>query len=189
MQAIDALLTRRSATTLTEPGPDEAALQLIFQSAVHAPDHGRLRPWRFIVVRGVARARFGELLAAHLQRTHPGVGEETLARERSKAFRAPLIIVVAAHVREEMKKVPPLEQQLSAGAAVHAMMLAARALGFNAMWKTGTPAYDDAVKASLELTREDTIVGFLYIGTDPAPETPAAPRSWHDLVRNWGESP
>jgi nitroreductase len=189
MQAIEALLTRRSATALTEPGPDEAALQLIFQSAVHAPDHGRLRPWRFVIVRGAARERFGELLAAHLQRTHAGVGEETLARERSKAFRAPLIIVVAAHARADVKKVPPIEQQLSAGAAVHAMMLAARALGFNAMWKTGTPAYDDTVKAALDLAPEDAIVGFLYVGTDTQPSAPAALRPWHDLVRNWGEVP
>ena len=192
MQAIEALLTRRSATALTEPGPDEAALQLIFQSAVHAPDHGRLRPWRFIIVRGAARERFGELLAAHLKRTHPDIEAETLVRERGKAFRAPLIIVVAAHARTDVKKVPPIEQQLSAGAAVHAMMLAARALGFNAMWKTGTPAYDDTVKAALELTPEDAIVGFLYVGTDrqpaapPAPAAPAAPRPWHDLVRDWG---
>jgi nitroreductase len=189
MQAIDALLTRRSATALTEPGPDEAALQLILESAVHAPDHGRLRPWRFIVVRGAARARFGELLAEHLHRTHAGVGEETLARERGKAFRAPLIIVVAAHVNADVKKVPPIEQQLSAGAAVHAMMLAARALGFNSMWKTGTPAYDETLKAALELSGEDAIVGFLYVGTDVAPAAPAAPRPWADLVREWGEPP
>lgn len=189
MQAIDALLTRRSATALTEPGPDEAALQLIFQSAVHAPDHGRLRPWRFIVVRGAARERFGELLAAHLKRTHPDVGEETLVRERAKAFRAPLIIVVAAHPRTDIKKVPPIEQELSAGAAVYGMMLAACALGFNTMWKTGTPAYDENLKASLELAPEDSIVGFLYVGTDATPTAPAAPgvpRPWQDLVRDWG---
>jgi nitroreductase len=186
MQAIEALLTRRSATALTEPGPDEAALQLIFESAVHAPDHGRLRPWRFIVVRGAARGRFGELLAAHLKRGHPDLAEETLARERGKAFRAPLIIVVAAHTRTDVKKVPPIEQQLSAGAAVHAMMLAARALGFNSMWKTGTPAYDQTVKAALDLAPEDSIVGFLYVGTDAQPAAPSVPRPWHDLVRDWG---
>jgi nitroreductase len=186
MQAIEALLTRRSATALTEPGPDEAALRLIFESAVHAPDHGRLRPWRFIVVRGAARGRLGELLAAHLKRGHPDLAEETLARERGKAFRAPLIIVVAAHTRTDVKKVPPIEQQLSAGAAVHAMMLAARALGFNSMWKTGTPAYDETVKAALDLAPEDSIVGFLYVGTDAQPAAPSAPRPWHDLVRDWG---
>ncbi|HEV2286225.1 MAG TPA: nitroreductase family protein, partial [Steroidobacteraceae bacterium] len=72
MQAIDALLTRRSALTLTEPAPDADALQLMFASAVRAPDHGRLRPWRFAVIRGTARERFGELLAGHLARTQPG---------------------------------------------------------------------------------------------------------------------
>src|SRR5215472_7171373 len=82
MQAIDALVTRRSAVTLTEPAPDAGALELIFASAVHAPDHGRLRPWRFVVVRGEARARFGELLAGHLARTQPAATPESLQRER-----------------------------------------------------------------------------------------------------------
>src|SRR6202049_3391543 len=103
MQAIDALLQRRSARALTEPAPDEGALQLIFASAVRAPDHGRLRPWRFIVVRGGARERFGELLAQHLRRTHAAASEEQLQRERAKALRAPLIIVVAARCNPQVK--------------------------------------------------------------------------------------
>ncbi|HYB64639.1 MAG TPA: nitroreductase family protein, partial [Steroidobacteraceae bacterium] len=86
MQAIDALVTRRSATTLTEPAPDAGALELIFASAVRAPDHGRLRPWRFLVVRGAARGRFGELLARHLARMQPASTPESLQRERDKAF-------------------------------------------------------------------------------------------------------
>src|SRR6516165_2340839 len=112
MQAIDVLLTRRSARALTEPAPDEAALGLIFASAVRAPDHGRLRPWRFVVVRGTARERFGELLAGHLRRTHPQIGEDSLQRERLKAFRAPLIVVVAAHSNPDVRKVPVIEQVL-----------------------------------------------------------------------------
>ena len=74
MQAIDALLTRRSAGALTEPPPDDGALDLILASAMHAPDHGRLRPWRFVLVRSSARARFGELLADHLHpQEHPAI--------------------------------------------------------------------------------------------------------------------
>jgi len=182
MQAIDALLTRRSARALSEPAPDEGALGLIFSAAVRAPDHGRLRPWRFIVVRSGARERFGELLAAHLRRTHAGVGEESLQRERLKAFRAPLIVVVAAHC-QHLAKVPDIEQVLSAGAAAHAMMLAARALGFGAMWKTGGPAYDPAVKAALGLEPEDAIAGFLYLGTEAGEPPPARRDEWRDLVR------
>ena len=182
MQAIDALLLRRSARTLTEPGPDAGALELIFAAAARAPDHGRLRPWRFIVVRGAARERFGALLAHQLRRSHPATPPETLERERLKAFRAPLIVVVAAHCEAGLK-IPVIEQTLSAGAAAHAVMLAAVALGFNAMWKTGAAAYDGTVKQALGLEPEDAIVGFLYLGTESG-ERAGAPRSeWRDRVR------
>ena len=183
MQAIDALVARRSATTLTEPAPDAGALELMFASAVRAPDHGRLRPWRFLVVRGAARARFGELLAAHLGRAQPGASAEALQRERDKAFRAPLIIVVAAHVNEAVK-IPPIEQTLSAGVAAGNIMLAALALGYNAMWKTGTAAYDPEVGRALGLEASAVIVGFLYVGTD-AGKPSAARGEWRDLVREW----
>jgi nitroreductase len=188
MQAIDALLTRRSATALTDPAPDEAALGLIFSSATRAPDHGRLRPWRFVVVRGDARARFGELLADHLRRTHAQVSEETLQRERLKAFRAPLIVVVAAHCNPALK-IPVIEQTLSAAAAAHAMMLAAFALGFNAMWKTGGPAYDAAVKTALGFKPGDAIAGFLYFGTEATPRERCVRAKWRDLVRDFGDVP
>lgn len=184
MQAIDLLLTRRSARALTEPAPDAAALDLIFASAVRAPDHGRLRPWRFVVVPAAARARFGELLAAQLHRAHGQLTEETLARERQKAFRAPLIVVVAARCDSSVK-IPVIEQALSAGAACEAMMLAAVALGFNAMWKTGSAAYDDTVKLALGLQPTDAIAGFLYLGTEAAAAAPAAAAPFADLVRYW----
>jgi len=182
MQAIDALLTRRSARALTEPAPDAGALELIFAAAARAPDHGRLRPWRFILVRGPARERFGALLAEQLRRTHPQIGEESLERERLKAFRAPLIIVVAAHC-DPAVKIPVIEQTLSAAAAAHAMMLAAFALGFNAMWKTGAAAYDATVKEALGLAPADAIVGFLYFGTESDERAPAVSSEWRDRVR------
>src|SRR5256885_6605955 len=96
MQTLDTLLQRRSAKTLTAPAPDVGALELIIACAAAAPDHGRLRPWRFIVIEGDSLGRFGDLLAAHLRRKHPTTSEETLQRERQKAFRAPMIVVVAA---------------------------------------------------------------------------------------------
>lgn len=184
MQAIDLLLRRQSAGKLTEPAPGAAALELMFASAVRAPDHGRLRPWRFVVIDAPARAAFGDVLAAHLHRTHAAVSEETLRRERQKAFRAPMILVVAAHTTPGVK-IPVIEQLLSAGAAAEAMLLAAVALGFNGIWKTGAPAYDDTVKAALGLGTSDAIVGFLYLGSEAVAVAPAAPREWRDLVRRW----
>lgn len=185
MQAIDLLTMRRSATALTEPAPDEGALRLMFASAVRAPDHGRLRPWRFIVVRGAGRARFGELLADYLRRTQPAATAQALERERDKAFRAPLVIVVAAHCNPAVVKVPPIEQTLSAGAAASNIMLAALALGFNAMWKTGGAAYDATVKRALGLDPADAIVGFLYLGTEAARAVTPPRGEWRDLVREW----
>jgi nitroreductase len=184
MQSIDALLQRRSARALSAPAPDEAALDLILSSAAAAPDHGRLRPWRFVVIQGNALSRFGDLLADHLHRTHPSSSEDTLQRERQKAFRAPMIVVVAANCTPG-GKIPVIEQILAAGAAAQNIMLAAQSLGFNSMWKTGGPAYDEGVKAALGLQEKDSIVGFMYLGTDVSkPDTTARP-AVGDLVHHW----
>jgi nitroreductase len=185
MQAIDALLNRRSAKTLTDPAPDEAALALILECASRAPDHGRLRPWRFIVIRGAARERLGELMAGQLQRKLPAASPEALQREREKPLRAPLIVAVAA-VCNAAAKIPPIEQTLAAGAAAQNVMLAATALGFGAMWKTGDAAYDETVKVALGLEAADVIVGFLYLGTVVADAVPPPARGqWQDRVTYW----
>ena len=187
MQAIEVLLERRSAKALTEPAPDAGALELLLESAARAPDHGRLRPWRFIVIRDAARQRLGELMAEELRRRQPAASTESLQRERQKPLRAPLIVVVAA-VCNAAARIPPIEQILAAGAAAQNIMLAATALGFAAMWKTGNAAYDDTVKAALGLQAGATIVGFLYLGTAPAEAVPPPARGqWQDRVSYWGE--
>jgi nitroreductase len=184
MQAIEALLRRQSGRVLTDPAPDEGALDLILESGTRAPDHGRLRPWRFIVINREGRDRFGELLAQNLLRARPLTAPEGLQRERRKAFRAPMIIVVAAVVNTEAK-IPKIEQVLSAGAAAQCMLLTSYALGFNAVWKTGGPAYDDEVKAALGLAPKDAIVGFLYVGTEKELQPPAPSPDRQTLVRYW----
>ncbi len=184
MQAIEALLRRYSARALQEPAPDDAALSLIFQSAIRAPDHGRLRPWRFIVVKGEDRMRFGELLADHLRRSKGSVTDDALERERRKALRAPLIVIVAAIVAAE-GKIPAIEQTLSSAAAAQNMLHAAWALGFNGVWKTGGAAYDDQVKAALGLESKDAIVGFLYMGTDVDGPGALTRPDWREFVRYW----
>jgi nitroreductase len=187
MQVLDALLQRRSAKTLTDPAPDEGALELLLESAARAPDHGRLRPWRFIIIRGAARERLGELMAEQQRRLQPAASLESLQRERQKALRAPLIVAVAA-VCNTSARIPAIEQILSAGAAAQNMMLAATALGYGSMWKTGDAAYDDTVKAALGLEAKDAIVGFLYLGTPTADGLPTPVRGqWRDRVSYWGE--
>ena len=89
MDALDLLLTRESALKLDAPAPSEADLDTMFQSAVRAPDHGRLRPWRFVVIESDKRARLGDLMAESMRRRMPDVSEEMLDRERAKPMRAP----------------------------------------------------------------------------------------------------
>ena len=184
MQALENLTSRVSAGGLVEPPPDEAALKQILGAAVAAPDHGRLRPWTFICIRGAARAAFGDLLAETLRARQPDVGADEVERERAKAMRAPLIVAVAALLKEH-PKIPQVEQLLAAGAAAQNVLLAAHALGFGGVWKTGAPAYDAAVKQALGLQPTDAIVGFLYLGTlaKPLPARPAVDAA--AFTRDW----
>jgi nitroreductase len=164
MDMLSALEARRSAKKLVEPAPTRTQLEQILRAGANAPDHGRLRPWRFVVMRGAALQRFGESMAEAFQEKVPSANAEQIAKERAKALRAPIIIAVAARVTRN--KIPEVEQLLSAGAAVENMFLAARSLGYGAMWKTGDVAYNPKIKEHLGLAATDHIVAFLYIGTE-----------------------
>jgi nitroreductase len=164
MEAIDLLMTRDSALKLEEPGPSEGELEQMLQSAVRAPDHGRLRPWRFVVIPTNQRARFGEVMAESMRRRMPETAADMLQRERDKAMRAPIIVAVAAHLQKG-HRIPEIEQLSAVAAAAQNLMLAAPAQGYGAMWKTGDAAYDPWVREQLGLSSEDEIIGFLYIGT------------------------
>jgi nitroreductase len=136
------------------------------------------------VIQGENRARFGELLAEHLRRTKASVSDEALERERQKAFRAPLMVAVAAIITPD-GKIPAIEQVLSAGAAAQNMLHAALALGFSGVWKTGGAAYDEQVKAALGLESKDAIVGFLYLGTDEDGPGSLPRPDWRKFVQHW----
>ena len=184
MDALDLLLKRESAVKLAEPGPTPADLDRIFASAVRAPDHGRLRPWQFVVIDQQQRGAFGDLMADSLRRREPNASTEMLKRERDKAFRSPTIVAVAAKVKRG-HKIPEVEQLSSASAAAQTILLAANALGFGAMWKTGAAAYDPSVKAALGLSEDDDIMGFLYIGTEVGTPPPLPRPESKDFVTHW----
>ena len=175
MDALQLLLQRQSATKLADPGPSAEQLDVMFQSAVRAPDHGRLRPWVFVVIPKDKRERFGEIIAQSLQRRRRDASPEMLERERQKAMRAPTIVIAAARIKSP-ERIPEIEQVLSAGAAAQNILLAANALGFGAMWRTGDAAYDDDVKTALGLLPADKIVGIIYLGTDAGGAAPAGAR-------------
>ena len=184
MEAIEALTSRRSPAQFAEPAPDDAALEEMLRAAMRAPDHGKLKPWRFIVLRGDARKRFGDVMAEAMKRREPEAAANLIEREREKPLRAPLIVVLAAAIKEG-HKIPVIEQLLAAGAAAQNVMLAAHALGYAAAWKTGAPAYDDYVKNALGLAPSDAIVGFLYLGKPAAPAQPLPQANLADFMRQW----
>ncbi|KHL70625.1 MULTISPECIES: nitroreductase family protein [Pseudomonas] len=161
MEALDALLTRVSVPRLHDPAPDAAQRQLLFRAALRAPDHGQLRPWRFLTIEGAARERLGELFAQAVSAS--GAKPEMLAKARAMPLRAPLLVVVIASPKTHFK-VPESEQLLSAGCAAHGIVIAAHALGLGAIWRSGDLSHDPLVKAGLGVGAKEQIVGFIYLG-------------------------
>ena len=182
--AISTLLSRASVKLLTEPGPDDAELRVIFEAAVRAPDHGKLRPWRFFVVRGDARRRLSDLFVAGVKRREPGANEAQIEKEREKPLRAPVTIAVVAKIVVG-HKIPEVEQELSAGAAAMNILNAIHALGFAAKWVTGANCYDAEFKREFGLEATDQLIGFIHVGTPMEKSFPAERPDPTQFVVEW----
>jgi nitroreductase len=179
---LEFLLARHSDARLTEPGPDDAELNLLLKAALRVPDFRHLRPYRFLVARGAGRDRLGEAMRrAAIAADKP---DDIVARAPRMPHRAPLVIVVVASPKED-KYVPLFDQQLCAGAAVLTMQLAALALGYGGIWRSGWLMYDRGFHRELGLGGHEQIVGFLYLGTPASPvgeeEHSAAPEAGDDV--------
>jgi nitroreductase len=187
MDVFDAIFNRRSTGRLVQPAPTDDELRRMLSAAAAAPDHGSLRPFRFVVLRGEGKDRFGEVLASAYRARCQARGVEPVPekqeKERTKLGRAPLVVVVAA-VRVASDKIPFEEQEDAGAAAVQNLLLAATGLGYGSMWRTGDPAYDAGVKEALGLTADDAIVGFVYLGTSPRALEPSQP-NLEGLVTEW----
>lgn len=161
------LLNRRysiPSRQLGEPAPDEASLQALLQAAIRVPDHGKLEPFRLIRLQGEAKLRFGEALAAIAERNHPEMSDAKLAKERLRYTYAPLVVTVIARVNGD-SKVPEIEQKLCAGSVACNLLLGATAMGFGAQWLTGWAAYDAEVACLLGLAANESVIGFVHLGT------------------------
>lgn len=180
MDALTALQTRTAAPRLVEPAPDADQLQQVLTAGLRAPDHGMLRPWRFLVVSGEGRQRLGRLFVDTLQPATPEEAEKLL----NSVQRAPLVIVAIAAIKDH-PKVPPIEQIASTAAAVQNMSVALHALGFASIWRTGPVAHDPRMKAALGMQPGDVIVGYLYAGTPTVHERPAPEHRVADFVEYW----
>jgi nitroreductase len=165
MELFDAIASRSTAKSLTGPGPTAEQTAQLLDAAGRAPDHGRLKPWRFIAVNGAEREIFAEAVAQSRRDQNPSYTDEQMEIEREKVRRSPCILVAGCVVRKDIPKVPEIEQVIAAGAAVENLLLAATELGIGAMWKTGPAAYSSRVKAAVGLAADDHIVAILHLGT------------------------
>ena len=187
VDALDAIFSRRSVGRLLPPAPSADEVRRLLQAAAAAPDHGCLKPFRFVVLEGEAKDAFGRVLStayiARCEAINAAPDPAALEKERTKLGRAPMVVIVAA-VRQEERKVPWSEQEDAAAAAAQNILLAATALGYGSMWRTGEPAYDPVVKGALGLSPDDAIVGFVYLGTPPRPPESRIP-DLDGLVIEW----
>ncbi len=167
MDAIEMLETRVSVSKLMEPGPTDQQLNIIKHAALRAPDHARLRPWRFIIFRGPALDQLGDICAQITQQRNPQLSVDEIENARKKVKRAPLVIIAISAIQEH-PKVPEIEQILSTGAGVQNMLNAAHALGLGAIWRTGEMAYDQLFHQALNLKPHEKVLGFIYFGTPVA---------------------
>jgi nitroreductase len=174
-EVLELLRTRRSVAPhlLGGPGPTPDELDLLLTVAARVPDHGRLTPWRFIVLEGEARHRIGDTIAAACRADDPAADEAKLALERARLARAPLVVAIVSRARPHVK-IPEWEQTLSAGAVCMTLVIAANALGFATSWITEWYAFDRRVLDALGLAPDESIAGFVHIGraTQPPAERP-----------------
>ena len=162
---LDLLRTRRSVPPiqLKDPGPDGPTLEAILTLAARVPDHGKLAPWRFIVIEGAARARIGETIAAAYAADNPEADAARLDLERRRLGHAPTVVAVVSRAGPHVK-IPEWEQVLSAGAAAMNLVVAANAAGFSTSWLTEWFAYDRRVLDALGLAPTERLAGFVHIG-------------------------
>lgn len=173
MEVFEAIHGRHSEGKVKpDPLPHEL-IEKLLDAAVQAPNHYKVRPWRFVVLSGAGRAKLGDVMVASQQSRHPEFPADVLAKTRALPLRSPVIVAVGVD-RPTEAKVLEVENICAAAAAIENLLLAAHAMGLGAKWRTGEWARDARVKGFLGFEPDQHIVGFIYIGypefvTEPPP--------------------
>ncbi|RMD90434.1 MAG: nitroreductase [Alphaproteobacteria bacterium] len=182
--ALEFLLTRRSrpAKTLRAPGPSREELRRILTAAARSPDHGKLEPWRFIVLE---RGALGRLAALAEERGRAlGLDPDQIEKTR-RQFADGVEAVAVIEVQKPSEKVPPIEQSYSAGAVCLALLNAALASGWGANWLTSWAAHDrEFVRDGLGLAENERVAGFIFLGTETV-APPERPRPDIEAITTW----
>lgn len=186
-EALSFMLTRRSrpAKTLTAPAPSRAELEPILTAAARTPDHGKLEPWRFIVIEQNAMPRLAEVVAK--RGTALGLDPEQITKGRAQ-FDQGVLAVAVIETQKPSGKIPTLEQTYSAGAVCLALLNAALASGWGANWLSGWPSHDRGfMTEALGLAQNERIAGFIHIATESS-APPERPRPDLAAITTWVET-
>lgn len=173
MSTIEALLSRVSVPRVIEPGVSSHELDLILRAGLRACDHGRLKPYRFILLEGEARVRLGEAMSDYLHGGLVDPSEDAIEAAKNKALRAPTLLSVIFCPRNH-EKIPETEQVITAGCAAQLIVTAAHMLGLGAIWRTGSAIYSEEVSRMLELDENEQVVAMIYLGRS-AGDMPSPP--------------
>uniref|UniRef100_A6VU06 Putative NAD(P)H nitroreductase n=1 Tax=Marinomonas sp. (strain MWYL1) TaxID=400668 RepID=A6VU06_MARMS len=183
MDAIDALMTRRSYSrgSLLQPAPNRAELAQILQTAMTVPDHGNLKPWRFVVIQGQGMKDLEGLLRS----IYDGKveNEEYFQRFIEEIINTPMMICVYSSINQDTR-VSVLDQQLAGAAACEHILLAAHAMGFGGIWHSQET--DDALRQMLQMGEEDQVLGVISLGT-PKRTSLAKRKSFVDYTFEWNQ--
>lgn len=183
MELLEALASRQSCARLTGPAPTTEQLEQIYAAAFRAPDHARLRPWRFICIEGEGLNALGDLFVQASEQ-EAELSEAKRTKLANMPLRAPMMLVAYAKVQEHIK-VPRTEQIISTAAATQNILLAAYGLGLGAMWRTGDLARNSIVKQGLGLDNDDELLGFIYLGQPDTEPKQIAKLDSADYVTQW----
>ena len=183
------MATRRSVPPagLKAPGPSRPQIEELLRLASRVPDHGKLVPWRFIVIAGEGRERIGDVIAAAVRADQPGARPEQVEAERARMTTAPVIVAVVSTARPHFK-IPLWEQELSAGAVCMALTQAACAMGFATSWLTGWLAFDRRVLGALGVRPDERIAGYIHMGSAAATPPDRERPDLAKIVSWYGES-
>jgi len=150
---------------LSEPGPSAAQIEQLFRAAAAAPDHGQLRPWRFVLVPEGKRADLAEVFARALMDRDASATGDQLASAREKAYRAPLLILVVACLGPREPDIPMLERMVSVGCAIQNMLLTAHSMAFGAGLTSGQALSSSRMRTLFQLQAGEEAVCFINVGT------------------------
>ena len=184
MDAIKNLIERSSSGHLEAPIPKREELDLIYQAALRAPDHKGLKPSRFIEVSGEGLDKLSNIFVNFAKKNLPEADKGIIEKYRKMPYRAPLIIIlISGHTAD--RGVPEIEQMMSTACSAQSILLALNALEYSGMWRTGKLSFNQSISSLLGLRNNETVIGYIYVGTNIGPKKQKDLPNSSDFVEIW----